>query len=411
MGYFLNFGLILSTNSMKYFLLIVSLLFLFKDNYAQPLSKNAVFSVITCGEGDEIYSLFGHSALRVRDVRNHIDFVYNWGMFEFGNDELDFQYRFAKGKLRYYMAEELFENFMYTYQIERRTVREQILNLNIQQKEALWNAVQLNYRPENRYYKYDFFFDNCSTRISELLKKALGSSLIERDLPEANKYSYRQLIDKQVHDSQPWSDFGIDLALGKKIDKITTSKEMQFLPKYLEESLDLSKVKTENGEVDLVMSNNILLQGENRVETVFDGIWPTYVTWSLFIIGLLIHFLNKRFLVLFFDSVFLTVLGFLGVLVLFLWFGTDHGPTKLNFNLLWANPIHIVTLLFVVFKVKFLSNYALFMAFYSFAIVLFWIALPQEFNEATRPLVLVQVLIYYYLYTSSKVLKSELNES
>lgn len=395
---------------MKYSILLLSFIFLLKANYAQQLSENTVVSVITCDEGDEIYSLFGHSALRIRDVRNHVDFVYNWGMFEFGSDELDFQYRFAKGRLKYYMAEELFENFMYTYQLEKRTVREQILNLTYEQKIALWDAVQVNYRPENRYYKYDFFFDNCSTRIGELLRTVLGDNLVEKELKDANEYSYRQLIDKQVHNSQPWSDFGIDLALGKKIDKITTGKEMQFLPKYLEEALAISTLKINNQEIPLVSSTKVLLEGQSRAEVAYSGFWPSYLTWGIFFVGLVLHFVNHRGLVVTFDALVLFLLGVLGVLVLFLWVGTDHQPTKANYNLLWANPIHIVTLILLLFKVKFFSNYSLFMAFYSFSIVLFWIALPQEFNAASRPLVLTQVLIYYYLYTSSKALKSELKE-
>ncbi|MCT4579872.1 MAG: DUF4105 domain-containing protein [Flavobacteriales bacterium] len=389
---------------MKYILLSIGLFFLFQINYSQRLSQGTVISVITCDEGDEIYSLFGHSALRVKDVRNHIDFVYNWGMFEFGSDELDFQYRFAKGKLKYYMAEELFENFMYTYQLEERTVREQILNLTYKQKIQLWNAIQENYKPENRYYRYDFFFDNCSTRIGELLKNALGESLNSSELPEANRYTYRQLIDKQVHTSQPWSDFGIDLALGKKIDKITTSEEMQFLPKYLEQFLALSKIQTTTGEQNLVAREKVLLVGKSRVSSTYDGWAPSTITWGVFFLVLVIHLINKRVLSLSLDVMMLLLFGILGGVVLFLWLGTDHEPTKSNFNLLWANPIHLVTIVLLLFKKKLLNKYALFMAFYSFAIILFWIALPQEFNEAVRPLILIQVLIYYYLYSSTKAL-------
>lgn len=396
---------------MKYSILLLSFLFITKASYTQQLSNSTVVSVITCDEGDEIYSLFGHSAIRVRDVRNHIDFVYNWGMFEFGNDELDFQYRFAKGRLKYYMAEELFENFMYIYQLEKRTVREQILNLTYKQKIALWSAIQVNYRPENRYYQYDFFFDNCSTRIRDLLQTVLGDNFIEKELKDANKYSYRQLIDRQVHNTQPWSDFGIDLALGKKIDKITSSKEMQFLPKYLEESLALSILKTNNKEAPLVGSTNVLLQGKIRSEIVYKGFLPSYLTWGILFVGLVLHFINKRGLVIGFDSLVLFLLGLLGALILFLWVGTDHQATKANYNLLWANPIHLISLILLFFRGKFFSVFSLFMAFYSFSIILFWIAIPQEFNSAFRPLVLIQVLIYYYLYTSSKDLKLELSKS
>ena len=135
---------------MKYLLLLLFIIFRITFSYSQTLSDQTQVSLITCDEGEEIYTLFGHSAIRIRDVRNNIDFVYNWGMFEFGENEFDFQMKFAKGKLKYYMAEELYENFIYEYEWEKRTVREQVLDLTYLQKLALWEEIQINYRPENR---------------------------------------------------------------------------------------------------------------------------------------------------------------------------------------------------------------------------------------------------------------------
>lgn len=383
---------------MKHFLFLIVSLISLNLSYSQLLSDQTSVSLLTCDEGEEIYSLFGHSAIRIKDVRNNIDFVYNWGMFEFGENELDFQLKFAKGKLKYYMAEELYENFMLTYQWEQRTVREQVLNLTYEQKLALWEEIQFNYRPENRYYQYDFFFDNCSTRINELLKKVLAKDFIITELPESNTLTFRQLIDKQVRKSQPWSDFGIDLALGKKIDRLTTSDDMQFLPKYLEQAVALAKIKNGEKEEPFVLENNVLEAGISHVETAYEGVSPIILTWSLLIILLVIHFINQPKIAVVFDVTFLFLFGILGITVLSLWFLTDHQPTKVNYNLLWANPLHLLTIVFLFMKKEFIKNYYLFMAFYSFSIVLFWIVLPQEFNAAVRPLILIQVLIYYYWY-------------
>jgi hypothetical protein len=370
---------------------------------AQAISNEAVFSLITCDEGDEIYSLFGHSAIRVKDTRNNLDLVYNWGMFEFGSNELDFQMRFAKGRLKYYMAEESYQGFIASYQWEQRTVREQVLNLNYNQKTELWKEIQINYLPENRYYQYDFFFDNCSTRIGVLLRNVLGESVTFKELSLANQFTYRELIDKQVRKSQPWSDFGIDLALGVKIDKVTTTEEMQFLPKYLEESMSLAVINKKDGVVPLVQSSNVLVQGQKRSLQGFEGKTPSFVTWSIFIVGLIIHILNVKKLSLAFDFLFLLLISILGVVVFFLWFYTDHQPTKSNYNLLWANPIYFISLFVLFLKRKWVKTYHLVMAFYSLAIVLFWIALPQEFNEAVRPLILLQVLISYYWFRNFSV--------
>lgn len=388
---------------MKYALLLVFIILRITLGHSQVLSDQTQVSLITCDEGEEIYSLFGHSAIRIRDVRNNIDFVYNWGMFEFGENELDFQIRFAKGKLKYYMAEELYENFIEGYKWEQRTVREQVLNLTYLQKLSLWKEIQINYQPENRYYQYDFFFDNCSTRINALLKKVLGKELIVTELPNANKYSYRQLIDKQVNSSQPWSDFGIDLALGKKIDKLATSDNMQFLPKYLEEFVALSQLDKKGERINLVLKNVVLVQGVSHVETAYKGLTPMILCWGLFFVLLILHFINVQKIAFVFDITFLLLFGILGVVVLLLWLYTDHQPTKLNYNLLWANPIHIVTIIMLFVKKEMIKNYYLIMAFYSFSIVLFWIALPQEFNPAVRPLILIQVLIYYYWYKKAEL--------
>lgn len=383
----------------KLVIIIFFSVFLFDAVKGQAITEETVFSLITCDEGDEIYSLFGHSAIRIKDRNSNLDLVYNWGMFEFGNNELDFQLKFAKGKLKYYMAEETYAGFIASYQWEKRTVREQILNLNYEQKIAFWKAIQLNYLPENRYYKYDFFFDNCSTRIGELLRKVLGEKVSFEELPTANQFTYRQLIDKQVSNSQPWSDFGIDLALGAKIDKLATTEEMQFLPKYLEKSISIASLK-QNG-LPLVLSTNVLVKGEDRKVKEYEGTTPSFVTWSIFILGLIIHLINIRGLSLVFDSIYFLLISILGIVVLLLWFATDHQPTKLNYNLLWASPIYLVSLVILFLKYKWVKTFYLIMTFFSFSIVLFWIVLPQDFNPAVRPLILLEVLIFYYWYRTS----------
>jgi len=372
------------------------------------LSSQTTVSVITCDEGSEIYSLFGHSAIRIKDPVTHKDLVYNWGMFEFGDDVIDFQYRFAKGKLKYYMAEERYENFIYTYQFEQRTVREQVLNLTYEDVLNLWELIQINYKPENRYYQYDFFFDNCSTRIADILEKALKNKLKIAELPEANQYTYRQLIDKQVSTSQPWSDFGIDLALGAKIDKVTTSKEMMFLPKYLEQALALSFVRQQNKKQPFVKQTRVLVEGKDLDIIPYDGISPLKLSWYIFIFALVIHIFYIPYLTPFFDGLFFTTIGIMGVVLVFLWFGTDHQATKINYNLLWANPIHLVAVFVLLFKnkIKNTSTFFVVLAYYSFAIILFWIAIPQEYNDAFKPLILTLVLCYYYLYRRTRIVET-----
>ena len=213
----------------KYILLTLSVFFLNLNTSAQ-LSENAQVSLLTCAEGEDIYSLFGHSAIRIKDPSNNIDNCYNWGMFEFDEDQVEFATKFTKGRLKYYMDEQYFTEFMWEYDYFQRTVKEQVLNLTHKQKAEIWEALQENYLPENRVYKYDFFFDNCATRIRDILQNVLGENLVLKSHPNENEFSLRELLNNTV-DHMPWLGFGMDLALGSKVDVLANNNKMMFLPK------------------------------------------------------------------------------------------------------------------------------------------------------------------------------------
>ena len=166
-----------SIYSMKNFILIIG--FLFSSIAVQSqLSDQSKVYLLTCDVGDEIYEQFGHSAIRILDPINGIDQCYNWGMFEFGEDEFEFNMKFAKGSLDYFMAVEPLEYFLYPYQVTKREVIQQELNLTLELKNKLWNLLIENAKPENTNYCYGFFFDNCVTRISDLLKLLLEDNLV-----------------------------------------------------------------------------------------------------------------------------------------------------------------------------------------------------------------------------------------
>ncbi len=137
-----------------------------------PLSDQARVSVITCGPGDQIYSVFGHTALRIVDPMHRIDRVYNYGTFDFNTP--NFYLKFARGDLAYFLSVTSFDQFVYAYQLENRSLSEQVLRLNGAQVQALYNRVEANLRPDQMYYRYQFFADNCTTRIYDLLAQSLG---------------------------------------------------------------------------------------------------------------------------------------------------------------------------------------------------------------------------------------------
>jgi hypothetical protein len=151
-------------------LTIFSILFLVTTYQAiaqkQQLSDQAVISLITADPGEELYSLFGHSAIRVKDTVNNQDLVFNYGTFNFNTP--NFYMKFTRGKLLYMLSIQQFDRFKRSYEYEKRDLKEQILNLTQDQKQAIFQFLLWNYQPENRYYKYDFFFDNCATRIRDV---------------------------------------------------------------------------------------------------------------------------------------------------------------------------------------------------------------------------------------------------
>lgn len=139
------------------------------------LSPEANISIITCGPGDQVYSHFGHSAIRVKDSSLGIDVVYNYGTFDFTTP--NFTLKFARGKLNYTLARQNFRYFLLSYQEEKRWVKEQVLNIDLDEKQKLFSFLETNYLPQNRDYKYDFFYNNCATKIWDVLKTSYGKNL------------------------------------------------------------------------------------------------------------------------------------------------------------------------------------------------------------------------------------------
>jgi len=374
------------------------------NHLPENLSENAQLSLLTCDEGGEIYSLFGHSALRIFDVENQIDIVFNWGMFEWPEDQFDFGYQFAKGKLKYYMAIQPLNGFVSQYKDYNRGVSEQILNLDIDQKKLLYEKLLINHLPENRIYQYDFFYDNCSSRIRDILQEVLGDDLILYQHKDAGKKSFREIIEVNLA-SQPWLDLGIDLVLGSRIDVMANNKHLMFLPKYMEQIFDSSYVIDKNGSEKPFVIKKIQLV--NSIKKPVEDLTGTgiYFWVSLFItLGLIIF--RIKYVTIPWIGLVLFIVGILGLVLIFMWVGTDHQATKSNFNIIWANPLHLITFitLFWTKMIQKLKHYYLSMSVILFSLVLFWIVLPQEFHSSTSPIILSLTMVYFFLYSKSKKL-------
>lgn len=355
-------------------------------------------SLLTCDPGDQLYSAFGHSAIRVLDKENNQDIVFNYGTFDFNTPF--FYVKFTQRTLDYMLSVSTYERFLYEYNYFNRNVREQVLDLNPEQTRQLVQFLQVNYLPENRFYRYDFFYDNCATRIRDAFETILGKNLDWNEDPNPEQKTFRNLIDEYVH-PLPWADFGIDLALGAVIDVDAKEREKQFLPDYMEAAFARAQIVGDGPTRPLVKSNHVVLEFPDRTSQM--DFFNPYVVWWLFAIGtMILTFFGYKKNRLFkgFDITFFTVLGLLGLLIVLLWFFTFHSQTKSNWNILWAFPGHLV-LAFGLFRgsIKpWVKKYLLFALVMANLALVFWIFGGQSFHPSIIPLILVILLRTNFLY-------------
>ena len=379
------------------FLLIFSPFWAFSNslNLSENIESTEI-SVLTCDPGTQIYSLFGHSALRIKNPVNGHDLVVNWGLFEFSESQFQFGYDFAKGRLKYYMGIQLMSNFMIEYRRAKRGVREQVLNLSDQEKYQIIQLLEENYKPENRKYKYEFFYDNCSSRLRDIIKKVFNENINFYQSPKSNKFTFRETIHKYL-ESFPWLKLGIDLVLGKKIDVLVSNENLMFLPLNVEQIFDQSLVENNGAKKNLIKSKNTLVESfENKNELSNIGIY----SWILLGITLLLIVFKLEKALRFWSSLNLFIVGLLGIILVFMWIGTDHNATKMNFNLLWASHFHFI-LIYCLIKGNwnnFTYWYLILSLLLIFTTILFWFTLTQEFNSFVKPIILELVIIYYYYF-------------
>lgn len=353
-----------------------------QNSSAQDSSRLRI-SLLTCTPGDELYAIFGHSALRVIDSNSVTDYVYNYGTFNF-NDE-GFYIKFARGKLMYYISIERFDDFQYSYQSWGREMTEQLLNLTAEEKKNIQRALFENLKDENKYYKYDFFFDNCTTRLRDLLLKYKEPNPQLPAVMPANtrfRHAIHQYLDKG---EQYWSKLGIDILLGARTDRIMTPAEQQFLPDNLMLALDSNR----NGNIILQSKKLYTLPERPSAKTWFT---PMVFFWFLFGIVVAGSFSKKSFIQSIlnrFDGLLFFLTGALGIILLLMWFATDHSMTKDNYNLLWAWPFHAVMAFFINSSRAFVKKYLLITILFYGLVILAWFFLPQQLNNALLPFVLL----------------------
>ena len=285
-------------------------------------------SILTCSAGQELYSAFGHTAIRVKDPSKGIDDVFNFGTFDFSQP--NFYVKFTRGKLNYFLSIESFESFKRGYVYEQRAIREQVLNLTEVQKMHFVNRLMQIYNTEERFYKYDFLYNNCSTKIWELIEEVAGDGFVTEGDPlhkTFRDYIHFYLLNK------PWAKLGIDISLGSPCDKVMTIEEESFLPELLEANLNESFI----GDKPIVTSHEVLLDGVNFNAPATNA--PFLIFTGLFLLILLLHKIRQFYLVKAIYILYGTMVFFVFMLVTLLWFWTDHDATQWNQNILWLLPV------------------------------------------------------------------------
>ncbi len=326
---------------MRHYLTIAILLSVLNNQvlFAQTptLSEKAQISVLTCSSGDELFSAFGHTAFRVQDAVLGIDVVYNYGTFDF--DKPNFYLNFAQGKLIYSLSRRSFEAFLYTYQLEKRWVKEQVLNLTAKQTNELFRFFEQNHRPENRDYPYDPLFNNCSSITGDVLEQHLDGDINFKASHLKEPSTFRQLVHKYIPINS-WGAFGIDLAFGGITDQKASARQHMFLPYYTMYQLRNTELSGE----DIVMRERTILNYPEKSDQ------STFLTSPLFWFCILLAFtvaitlLDKkhqgrnRWL----DFGLFFISGLAGLIVLLLWVATDHVVTDQNFNFLWLLPTNLI---------------------------------------------------------------------
>ncbi len=348
-------------------------------------SSHLRISLLTCTPGAELYSTFGHSALRVVDSSSVTDFVYNYGTFNF--DDEGFYIKFARGKLMYYISIEKFQDFRSFYQEDNRGMIEQVLGLSAVEKINIQHALNENLKEENKYYKYDFFLDNCTTRLRDMIVKARSPQPILPNVMPVNT-KFRQAIHQYLDKNKKyWSKLGIDILLGAPTDAVMTTSQQQFLPDNLMKALDSCK----NVRIVTTSKNLYPLAVQDNSTNWFTPMFFFCVLLGVFI--LLGCFANKKIQALLngLDGLLFFSTGVLGIILILMWTATDHSMTKNNYNLLWAWPTHTIISFFVNSKKNWVKKYFLINTIVLIILLLAWFFLPQQMNNALIPFVLLLV--------------------
>ena len=304
------------------FLLYVN--FSFSQQNDSP--ENSIVSLLTVGTADESHSLYGHTALRIKDQSSDTDLVYNYGMFDFATE--NFMLKFVKGDLQYYAAAYPYNEFEYNYRVENRSIYEQVLNLSSEEKKLLIAKLETTLQPENRNYTYKFIDRNCTTKVVDILNEVIGQEIIKKQYTETK--TYREVLYPYAA-NHFYQKLGINIIFGEKVDHLATKL---FLPLDLFKNLKTVKHKNQ----PLVSQNKVIFEANrSKPITYFDTIY------SFIVVLLLIVLLPKKII----SYSYFSIMGLIGCLFSVNGLYSFHKEVLWNYNILLFNPLFILLLFFI----------------------------------------------------------------
>ena len=308
-------------------------------------------SLLTSALGEEIYSLFGHTAIRYEDPANGGDAVFNYGLFSFNTP--NFIFRFSLGETDYQLGATDYAHFAAEYAFDGRSVWQQTLNLSKEEKAELIRLLQENYRPENRVYRYNFFYDNCATRPRDKIEESIIGKVIYPSESQDGSRSFRDIVH-QYCKGHPWARFGIDLCIGSEADRPITQRQMMFAPFYLMDAFAGAQIANDSIQRPLVSDKALIVDAVSDEE---EGGWmPTPLQCSLLLFILTaaatIYSLRKRTGLWGVELVLFGTAGIVGCVLAFLALFSEHPAVSSNFLLLVFHPGQLLFLPYIIYCVR-----------------------------------------------------------
>jgi hypothetical protein len=295
--------------------------------------------LVTYGPGEIYWQRFGHNAIWIRDAQRGLDHVFNFGFFDFAQE--NFLLRFLQGRMLYFSAARPAREEFAAYIDENRSIRAQRLALSGPQKAQLAEYLLHEVRPENRDYRYDYYLNNCSTRVRDALDQALGGALSFEFGRLPGEQSWRDHT-RRLTSMDFWLYVGLEIALGAPVDRPINAWDEMFIPALLAAGVADLDVADASGPVPLTVEDIMLFESSLPAPPAAPRAWwPRYLLASLAALAALALAcrLTGTGLARGLARIWLLTAGLAGLTLLYLWLGTDHAVARMNLNLLVLNPL------------------------------------------------------------------------